>query len=344
MSRAETKSARLAAIANLLMSHPEGLTQSEVARRMGVHRSTILRDLPDLTDLYHIIQEGSRLFLDPTSDLISLQLNIHEALALHLSARLLATRMDRQNPHAAAALRKIGASMEHWAGRLSRHILEAADALDEMAQRQDPIYLQALETITLGWAELRRVRIWHRSDRTGQVTQYLFSPYFIEPYAVGQTTMLIGYADPPGALRTLKIERIEKVESTDLPYTIPEQFDARQQLSDAWGIWYSENDPTEVTLRFSRRVAHRVQETRWHRSQKITLQSDGSLIWQARVAELQEMLPWVRAWGADCEVLSPDQLRKTLINEARALAENYGLHVSTEPGGRSTTIDDFFGG
>jgi CRISPR-associated endonuclease/helicase Cas3 len=36
-------------------------------------------------------------------------------------------------------------------------------------------------------------------------------------------------------------------------------------------------------------------------------------------------LPWIRGWGADCEVLAPESLRKTLEREARRLAEVYKI-------------------
>jgi CRISPR-associated endonuclease/helicase Cas3 len=35
------------------------------------------------------------------------------------------------------------------------------------------------------------------------------------------------------------------------------------------------------------------------------------------------MLPWVRGWGADCEVLEPKELRDALVREAQELAELY---------------------
>jgi CRISPR-associated endonuclease/helicase Cas3 len=35
------------------------------------------------------------------------------------------------------------------------------------------------------------------------------------------------------------------------------------------------------------------------------------------------MIPWVRGWGADCEVLEPEELRETLEREARRLARVY---------------------
>ncbi len=325
MSRVENKTNRLIQIENLLLAHPEGMTQAELARRLGVNRSTIYRCLPDLKMVY---SEDGLLKIDRSGDLIHISLNLHEALAVHLASRLLATRMDRQNPHAASALRKLGRAMGRWAARISEHILKSADVLDEFSQRQDPTYLQALQALTLAWAEQRQARVWHRSERTGQVTEYHFCPYFIEPYAVGQTTMLIGWSNPPGALRTLKIERIERVELTADPYEIPGSFDPRELLSNAWGIWYTESEPVEVRLKFSARVARRVLETRWHRSEQVEEQPDGSLLWCARVAEPKEMLYWIRGWGADCEVLSPEHLRYLCREEARKLM---AIYESTDP-------------
>ena len=79
----------------------------------------------------------------------------------------------------------------------------------------------------------------------------------------------------------------------------------------------------EVVLRFHPRVAMRVQESRWHRGQQIEVQPDGYLIWRAKVAEPQEMLPWVRGWGADVEVLEPVELRDEVIAEVRTSLGTY---------------------
>jgi len=51
----------------------------------------------------------------------------------------------------------------------------------------------------------------------------------------------------------------------------------------------------------------------------------------------------VRQWGADCEALAPKELREELMGEAKALAERYGWFVSSQPSGKSSTLDDFFG-
>lgn len=323
MPRAASKHDRLIQIENLLLSHPEGLTQAEIARRVGVNRSTILRDIPSFSKSIYLDEDG-RWKVDLTADLIHIRLNLHEALAIHLAARLLATRMDRQNPHGASALRKLAVALQRWAALISQHIEQSAESLGEATQINDPVYLQSLERLTLAWAEQRKARIWHRSERTGVVSEYLFCPYFIEPYAIGQTTMLIGLCDPPGGLRTLKIERIERVEPLGERYEIPDDFDPHALLADAWGIWYTEEPPVEVVLRFSARVANRVRETRWHRSEQVSELEDGGLLWRARIAEPQEMIPWVRGWGSDCEVIEPEKLRQTLIEEVVKLRALYG--------------------
>ncbi|HID10640.1 MAG TPA: hypothetical protein EYP17_04990 [Candidatus Latescibacteria bacterium] len=54
-------------------------------------------------------------------------------MVLHLTARMMATRTDKHNPH--AALRRL-------ALLISRHLLASADAMDEEARRHDLVYMQ----------------------------------------------------------------------------------------------------------------------------------------------------------------------------------------------------------
>jgi len=76
--------------------------------------------------------------------------------------------------------------------------------------------------------------------------------------------------------------------------------------------------------------------------------ADGSLIWRAWIAEPQEMLPWIRGWGADVVVLAPEEVRTHLAGEARRLAQTYGWEVHRTVDGpgddKHRFFDDFFGG
>lgn len=324
MSRAETKAARLSRIEDLLLAHPEGLSQAEIARQLQVNRSTVNRYLPDLPPhIYIDDMDGNRWKVDRQAYLVNVRFNLNEALAVHLASRLLATRMDRQNPHAASALHKLGLSLRTLAPLINRYVVRSADKMGGKDQKQDPVYLQALEKLTLAWAEGKKVQVWHRSDRNQEVKNYLFSPYYIEPYAIGQSTYVFGYCEPPGEIRTFKIERIERVELLREPYTIPEDFDPFEMLADAWGIWFTDGEPEQVTLLFHQRAAQRVGETRWHRSEQVEIQEDGRLLWRALIDEPREMLPWVKGWGADVEVIEPQWMRDEITSEARELMDIY---------------------
>src|SRR3972149_9564859 len=190
--------------------------------------------------------------------------------------------------------------------------------MDEADQRQDPVYLQSLEKLTLAWAEQRKVQVWHRKQPKESVQSHVFCVYFIEPYAVGQSTHVIGFSETRNAQRTMKIERIERVEVLKESYVIPEEFDPKKFLADAWGIWYTDSEPVEVVLKFHPHVAPRVHESRWHRSeQPIEELDNGYVIWRAKIAEPKEMLNWIRGWGSDVEVLTPESLRDLCRDEAQ---------------------------
>ena len=325
MNRIENKTVRLAQIETLLMDHPEGLTQAELARRLGVHRSTILRNLADMQA--PIYEDHGRLFLDREAYLVNLRLTLHEALSIHLAGRFMATCMDRRNPHVASMLRKLGISLERLAPLISHFIRSSADTFDDNSKRQDPHYQQVLEKITLAWAEKRKVQIWYRGTEEKVVKEYVFCPYFIEVGAVGQAIYAIGRIEPQKEMRTFKIDRVERIELLKEIYAIPKKFDPQQLLSQAWGIWYTDQQPVKIQLRFSPRVAARVKETRWHPTEEVVEQTDGSLLWCASIAEPREMQPWIRGWGADVEVLEPKELREGILKEltqAIAIYKNKG--------------------
>ena len=313
MDKQSNKAARLEQIEQLLLRHKEGLTLSEIARHVGVNRSTVWRYYQDadLPGTRYIMGEDKRLRLNPAGLHFNVKLDLDEALALHLAVRLFSTRMDRHNPAAASAIRKISRAIDTMAPAISRAMAQSADRADGDDQLQDANYIGVLKTLTRAWAEGRPVRLWYASDPSSEDHEYDFCPFFVEPYAIGMTTYVIGKLAESGEMRTLggemrtfKIERIRRVDLLPGAYTIPADFEADAFLGDAWGIWTSEDPPKEVVLRFSARVARRVKETRWHRSQTIEDQPDGSVVWRALIAAPQEMMPWVRSWGDEVEIIA----------------------------------------
>jgi len=92
-----------------------------------------------------------------------------------------------------------------------------------------------------------------------------------------------------------------------------------------WSSGCAEGERIEVVLRFHPRIVHRVLETRRNGLEQLEEQPDGSLIWRAQITEPQSMLPWLRRWGADVEVIVPGELRAAMIREARRLGQVYSI-------------------
>jgi len=312
------KAERLSKLTHLLYRHPRGLTVREMAHLCGVGKRTIQRDLWSLQrmgiplwqgdDRYGVL-EGY--FLPP------LKLQLNEAAALYLAARLLARYSDQHNPHVVSALAKLaGILPESIAG----HVQRSAQAL---AYRPDnPSFDQVFDKIVVGWATGRKVRIWHQAAHSENVHEYLVCPYFIEASSEGYATYLIGHSSYFDNLHTFKMERIHRAELTEETFELPPDFDGPQLLASAWSVMFG-HPPVEVRLRFSQQVTRRVKESVWHPTQRVEDCDDGGCILSVRISMPLEMKPWIRGWGPDVEVLEPEELRKEIAEEARATLSKY---------------------
>lgn len=334
MSHGKSRAERLQQIESLLLAHPEGYTQAELARKINVNRSTISRMLPDLTFMYnvteYVVGKSTKLQIPASHRLREIVFTRSEAVFILLSMRLCILHMDRKNPQAASAIRKLARAIQPNGSNFSEHLVASASTLDYIAQESNDLkYFEVLRTLVDAWIEQKQVEVQHFDQKTERVYTYTFCPYAIEPYPAGHTLHVIGFRVPPHEIKTFKLERIESVKILNESYEIPKQFQMHELLSDAWGIWYTQSDPIEVVLRFHPRVARRVQENQWHTSQHI--QKDGEhILWTAHIAEPKEMLPWIRGWGSDCEVLQPQSLREQLIQEVELLYQIYRTPKNTK--------------
>jgi predicted DNA-binding transcriptional regulator YafY len=324
MDKTIGRAARLTKITHLLYRNPRGLTARELARLCQVTARTIQRDLKALEEAGIPLwedEEGPRYGIIEGYFLPPIRLGLDEAMALFMAARLLSRYSDEHSPHVASALAKLaGILPEAMAG----HALKTVQSLAH--RQEDARFTRVMETLTLAWATGRKVTMWHQAAGSENVHDYVFCPYFIEPSGVGYATYAIGYASFFDDVRTFKVERIRKAELLKQTFEIPEDFDATELLAGSWGIMYGEEE-VEVKLRFSAGVTRRVKESVWHQSQQIEDLPDGGCMFTVRVANPLEITPWIRGWGADCEVLEPRALREEVAEEMRRVAEAYGTIV-----------------
>lgn len=325
MSKAIRKRQNIENIELALWDYAAGFTRSELARKIGVDPGTITKYLKD-GDLPHVYEDGNKLKIDRYGNLARVVFDLDEITMLHIAARLLARQTSQHNPHAASALRKLAKVINRTDEEISQHLTKAADSTDSEQQARNREYLKTLQVLTEARNRKRKVAVDYELDN-GELIPYSFSPYFIEPYAPGLTTHVIGFREPPGKIRTFKLERLRNARVLTVEAVpVPPTFDPEALLEYAWGIWYTDEPPQQVVLKFSKDVQRRVLETRWHRKQaEPEVLDDGSVIWRCPIAEPREMLYWIRGWGADVEVIEPAWLKQKLRSEARRLGELYAV-------------------
>jgi len=316
-----SKAARLHRICHLLYRNPQGLTAQELSRFCNVTKRTIQRDLRDLEEegipLWDESSRPPRYGIIEGYYLPPIHLTLNDALALFLAARLLARYADSFDPHVPGALAKLAQIMPQ---AISDHIHTTIRHLAD--RREDESFVRVLETLVLGWASSRKVRIRHRAAGSENVHEYTFCPYFIEPSGVGNATYAIGHASYFDDVYTFKVERIKDAKLTNEVFEPPEDFDGPHLLDSAWGIMYGP-DTTEVVLRFEASATRRVKETFWHPSQQIEDLEDGGCVMRLEIAHPEEMLYWIRGWGPQVEVLGPTWLRQRIRREALKTVRTY---------------------
>jgi proteasome accessory factor B len=324
-SRGLSRAERLIQVQEILYNaSPAGLTMSQIGERCGVDRSTIWKDMRSLQDQnIPIWDEGGRYRIRRERYVPAVHLNLHEATALFLATRLLTRYADSHHPHVARAIEKLAAAMPE--DLMRRHMLLAAEVVRK--RRNLPALTRHLERLTEAWAERKRVYLWQKAQENEPARRRLFEPYFLEPSGVGYSLYVMGLDHYRQDIRTFKIDRLARVELTTEHFEPRADFDPYQYLHNAWGVnWGSGSEPVEVRLRFpAGRVADRVRESEWHYSQKRDDLPDGGCILAVTVGSTLEMKPWIRQWGKDCEVLTPEDLRREIAEEMREAARMYGL-------------------
>lgn len=130
---------------------------------------------------------------------------------------------------------------------------------------------------------------------------------------------IVGHCHLRGALRTFSLARMLTARKGTQRFTVPASFDFRSLFGSHFGIHWGEGD-IEVRIRFARQAAAYVRERRWHPSQTILDEPDGSLILTLTVNHLLELKRWILSWGDAAQVLAPPELASDLRETAQRMA------------------------
>ncbi|MDX1964517.1 MAG: WYL domain-containing protein [Pirellulales bacterium] len=302
-----------------------GRTVRELAADASVSEKTVRRDLLTLAQAGFPLTEktadhGKKLWrIESRAGVPEFRITFDEALGLYLAQRMLAPLAGSGFWESAeSALQKIRVMLGDTA---LRYLEQMSDAVHVTRRGGNYAHKAALIDELLQGLEDRQV-VWltYRSQQATEPVTYDVHPYGLTCHR--GALYLIGFAPQHNSIRTWKIDRIEKVERDVMPFTRPRDFNMEDHLAGSFGV-YQEHAPVRVEIRFFREVARYVQETRWHESQSLTPQADGTLLATFDLTSTAEIKQWALSFGSQAEILAPEELRAAVKKEIETLAQRY---------------------
>ncbi|MDD3366076.1 MAG: WYL domain-containing protein [Sphaerochaetaceae bacterium] len=321
------KGERIAQLDLLLHSHPEGLRRAEIARKLGVHRSTISRYVNELKQYIDIYEENNLIKIHPKEGDENISLSVYESLAFNLSAEILATNTEFQNPHLASGLRKIAMNMRSYAPKISENIIGLAESIDrEVHKKREETgqFNMVLEVLIDSWVSGKIVRIQHVMD--GEEMETDFAPYFIgfrEEESGRNPISVTGRLRHTAEITTIDISTITAATILDEIYTIPDNLKPfqKQQQEDL----YDSIDFIPLVMRIKEKSALNSFNQINHSTPRFEKSKDGELICRMEAENSIELILRIIQCGDSVEIIEPEPFKKKFTQQLRKILALYEL-------------------
>ncbi len=115
---------------------------------------------------------------------------------------------------------------------------------------------------------------------------------------------VVGFCHLRKEIRTFSFARMLKAKLLPDAFEIPASFDFHKLTGSHFGIHWSE-DEVDVKIHFNKKVAGYLKERKWHPTQQIEENTDGSAVLSLTVNHLLELKRWILSWGNMAQVLEP---------------------------------------
>ncbi len=303
-------------------------TAGELARELEVSRRTVFRDL-NMLEMAHVPYyfdsdgEGYRIsqhfFLPPVN------LTLPEALAvLMLAVLMLAGRLRSSQKlplleHAARAAVKLESvlpeAIRSHVGRVIDHVQLSLGAVSRHEGLDGTFHDLAGAIVAHNVCRMVYISFDERKQIVTDINPLRLA-------FLGRAWYLIAHSARHGEVRTFKLARIRKLTVTGRTFRLPPGVRQGECFGDAWSM-IPEGRTYDVQIHFDPKVAGNVAEVRWHRTQKVQWNDDGSMEFRARVDGIGEIAWWVLGYGEHAEVIAPQALRHRIRQAAGEMSRRY---------------------
>lgn len=329
---AEMKGERIAQLELLLRSHPEGIRRAEIARRLGVHRSTISRYVEELANYIDIYEENNLIKIRVSDDEPSnMELSIYECLAFNMGAEALAGKAEFANPHLASGLRKLAMNMKSYAPKISENALSIADRIDKAIQEnrsETGQFNQVLEVLIDCWVSGRIARITTDIPEKEEIE---IAPYFIgfKDESNGRKPITVtGRLRHTRDIITLDISSITGATMLNQTYTIPDNLKPFSKKEDTNS--YDAIDMIPLVLKLKEKSALNSFSSLMHSDFDVEKTDDGYICRMEAENSIELMLRIVQC-GTSVKILSPDDYRSRFISVLKNILALYEDDIHNTP-------------
>ena len=171
-----------------------------------------------------------------------------------------------------------------------------------------------IHTIQFALLKGNQIRGKYQSPYQDKLIDLTLHPYRL--CLVQQAWYLIARSTTLDEPRTYRVARFQTLRPLGHAAEIPDDFDLKAYFGNAWGV-YRGPETHEVELLFTPDAAPLVTETRWHTTQTVEKNADGSLLLRFCVDGLEEILWWILGWCGRVQVLNPPQLRQMVVEQLK---------------------------
>jgi len=290
----------------------------DLARELEVSRRTIYRDLNMLElagiPFYYDRDKGGYV-IHETYWLPPINLSLEEALSLvALAERSMNREPVPMMARAADAARKIESRLPLAIRAAVGHMSERLTIRRTPAARHVSLE-DTYQAVRKAVADRRPIRGRYISFAERKQIRVHVEPYWLLFHE--RAWYVIGRSLSHNEIRTFKLGRFVDVRVGPERFKRP-PLTLEDYLGNAWRF-IPEGREYTVRLRFAALVAANVAEVRWHTTQKVTWQDDGSMLFEVRVDGLGEIAWWILGYGDQVEVLAPKALRARIRRAAEKM-------------------------
>lgn len=296
---------------------------SELMSELNVSRRTLFRDLDVLSraGIPCFFDDEKRSYaIEQSLVLPPSQFTLSEALALMLASRHFLSR--RVVPDYGAASR---AALKLESLLPAPLLARCESLLGSVAMRWPPItdadaVRSAFDLLQRAIVARTKINVRYESYFEKDEITTVLRPYRI--VFITRAWYVIGYSEAHGEVRTFKLDRMTRIESTGEGFEPDPKFDLDAYFGNAWQMIRGER-AYHVRIRFSPKVAGNVEEVLWHPTQQTNRLDDGSLLYEVDVDGVHEISWWVLGYGREAVVDEPAELRAIIREHAEAMLRQY---------------------